>query len=330
LDGYTREDVLNVFYDYDNSPFLNELTEIGFFVGRCSQSNYASTKLALPAVMNLNYIPEVLGDAKTLPPLESSVVNQTLDNLGYTTIAFENRARGHFDLDEDIHLSRNPVVFENMDFLSGISEFESMVIETSMLRLLIDMKGLLPETFTGKVKDSEYYDHYLQTEFILEELGRLPEMEGPIFVFAHILVPHSPFVFSPTGGYEPSGAKGSVIGYRNNVEYLNSKLPDMLRKIIDNSEVQPIIVIMGDHGPMGITVTPEQRMAILNVYYVNEEAQAFLYEEITPVNSFRVIFNQYFGTDYPLLEDISYYKFKKNQVKEDSNSIEIPCWEGWE
>ena len=87
---------------------------------------------------------------------------------------------------------------------------------------------------------------------------------------------------------------------------------------------------MGDHGPMGKTVTHEQRMAILNAYYVNEEAQALLYEDITPVNSFRIIFNQYFGTDYPILEDNSYYKFKKGQVEDDSIRMEIPCWEGWE
>jgi hypothetical protein len=32
-----------------------------------------------------------------------------------------------------------------------------------------------------------------------------------------------------------------------------------------------------------------------------------LYEEITPVNTFRLIFNAYLGTDLELLEDRSYY-----------------------
>jgi hypothetical protein len=32
-----------------------------------------------------------------------------------------------------------------------------------------------------------------------------------------------------------------------------------------------------------------------------------LYETISPVNTFRVIFNAYFGTDYEILPDISYY-----------------------
>ena len=41
-----------------------------------------------------------------LPPLETSPVNETLNSLGYKTITFENRARGQFDLKEDIRLSR--------------------------------------------------------------------------------------------------------------------------------------------------------------------------------------------------------------------------------
>ena len=32
-----------------------------------------------------------------------------------------------------------------------------------------------------------------------------------------------------------------------------------------------------------------------------------LYEEITPVNSFRVILNEYFDMDLDLLPDVSYY-----------------------
>ncbi len=248
LDAYTRTDVLKEITGYDNTPFINELSEMGLYIGDCSHSNYAGTKLSLPSVMNLNYLPEVMGDTSTIPRLKSSVVIQTLAHLGYTTIAFENRAKGHFTIGEDLHLSRNPLLFENIDLFSGITEFESMLIETSMLRLLFDMNGILPESIINQTKDSEHYDHFLQTKFILNKLGEVHNIEGPIFVFAHINVPHRPYVFSPTGEYINLSGKD---GYRSNVEYLNSVVPDMLRKIIENSKVPPIIIIMGDHGPEG-------------------------------------------------------------------------------
>jgi hypothetical protein len=47
-------------------------------------------------------------------------------------------------------------------------------------------------------------------------------------------------------------------------------------------------------------------MGILNAYYLPGTGQAGLYPSITPVNSFRVVFNAYFGTDLPILPDRSY------------------------
>ena len=61
LDAYSRDDILDEVYDYDNSSFLNELTNLGFYVARCSQSNYAQTQLSLASALNLDYISELGG-----------------------------------------------------------------------------------------------------------------------------------------------------------------------------------------------------------------------------------------------------------------------------
>jgi hypothetical protein len=50
----------------------------------------------------------------------------------------------------------------------------------------------------------------------------------------------------------------------------------------------------------------ERRMKILNVYYLPGVDEG-LYATITPVNSFRVVFNHYFGQAYEMLDDISFY-----------------------
>ena len=67
----------------------------------------------------------------------------------------------------------------------------------------------------------------------------------------------------------------------------------------------PVIVIQGDHGPAPFDVI-ERRMKILNVYYFPDNTEG-LYPTITPVNTFRLIFNKYFGQKYPVLEDRSLY-----------------------
>ncbi len=44
---------------------------------------------------------------------------------------------------------------------------------------------------------------------------------------------------------------------------------------------------------------------ILNAYYLPGHND-LLYPTISPVNTFRLIFDTYLGADYPLLKDISY------------------------
>jgi hypothetical protein len=325
LDAHTRSDVLLEHYDYDNSDFISSLEEMGFYVANCSFSNYPGTNFSLISMMNMDYFYNLFDEVQVFPALKRSTVSETLRGLGYTVIAFENRASGHFDLLEDIHLSRNATVFENVDFGGGINEFESMLIETSLLRIFVDMPQLLPEFIAGDVKGGEFYEHYLQTFFILDELKNLPSMPGPKFVMAHIMTPHDPYVFSPDGAFEFSGKDGPIVGYRNNVSFIDNFLPETLEAIIQNSDTPPAIIVQGDHGPTGLNEDPESRLSILNAYYVREDAKKNLYPTISPINSFRVIFNEYLQTEYPILEDQSYYVWKNNQMLDRENEIVNNC-----
>ena len=58
---------------------------------------------------------------------------------------------------------------------------------------------------------------------------------------------------------------------------------------------------MGDHG-----LYDTNRQTILEAYYFPGNASAKLYPTISPVNSFRLIFDEYFGANYPLLPDQTY------------------------
>jgi len=62
--------------------------------------------------------------------------------------------------------------------------------------------------------------------------------------------------------------------------------------------------LQGDHGPW--LQPKEKRFWILNAYYLpghNDE----LYSTISPVNTFRLIFDAYFGGKYDILPNISYF-----------------------
>ena len=102
--------------------------------------------------------------------------------------------------------------------------------------------------------------------------------------------------------------------YRGQLSYLNTKLETVVRRIIAESARPPVIMLQGDHGPeMGLSrgslseSDVDGRYSIFNAYLFPEGGEEKLYDSISPVNSFRILLNHYFGTSYPLLEDKSYY-----------------------
>lgn len=329
LDAHTRSDILLDSFQYDNTDFIAELEEIGFYVADCSQTNYWRTEYSLSSTLNLNYLQDFLDEPNTLPDWKYSVLHQTLDQLGYTKIGFESRATHNVDLGVDVILSRRSDndIYEDIYPFTNLNEYEVMLIKTtwlqSWLQLLANFQQHLPEEMILDAENAAYLEHYRQTLYILDELQRVPYRESPKFVMAHLLVPHEPFIFNPDGRYDYHHTVDEFVeGYRNNTAFIDSVLPDVLQKIIARSPVPPVIIVQGDHGPNGTAA--DMLLPILNAYYLPDaEATESLYPKITPVNSYRVIFNHFFGTNYPLLDDVSYYS--QSEEFEQYQAVPVMC-----
>jgi hypothetical protein len=152
---------------------------------------------------------------------------------------------------------------------------------------------------------------------VLETLPNIPKIPGPKFVFVHVILPHPPFVFGPNGENidletgrnmdDPKVAEEVYrTGYPDQVQYADKRMLDILPLIIENSSSPPIIIVQGDHGLVSYG-SLKDRMSILNAYYLPQGGETELYASISPVNSFRVIMNEYFNENLPLLPDVSYY-----------------------
>lgn len=59
LDAYGRSDVLKDFYKYDNEPFLEWLSQKGFYVVGKSRTNYVHTYLSLASSLNYCYLDHI-------------------------------------------------------------------------------------------------------------------------------------------------------------------------------------------------------------------------------------------------------------------------------
>ena len=307
LDAYARDDVLRKQFKLDNQPFLQELEKLGFVIARCSQSNYAQTRLSLASSLNMDYLP-MLG-SEYRPGNTSRVgitelvrhgaVRQALEKLGYTSVAFETGFKGTQWEDADVYLSPSKNALGSIHLFGGLTSFEEMLMRTSVGLVLLDSKTAAPGGLQSNLNNPNRL-HYDLIRFDLEELRNMPARPGPKLVFAHLVVPHPPYVFEPDGSFVAYD-KPDDPGYQDQIRFINHELIPVLEQIIAKSSTPPIIVIQADHG--AILAPPSNRMNILNAYYLPGISKDSIPSNISPVNTFRLIFNHYFNGNYQYLED---------------------------
>jgi hypothetical protein len=313
LDGYSRDDVLMKLYNYDNSSFYSELKQIGFVIPDCAQSNYARTALSLSSTLFMDYVQNFSplysqGDQTLDMPVyheyfQHNPVRDHLTEFGYKTVAFETGYFWNEVTDADVYIVANNNPLNKVKQGNDVSEFEMMFIRTTAFRTVSELKTKFTQNLVNNIRTPEE-KHHDQVVFSLDQLEQVSSLPGKKFVFAHIIAPHAPFVFSPDGRYISTGAVNP--GYTNAISFINSRLITIVKSIIANSKVPPIIILQGDHG-----WDEAYRMDILNAYYLPDGGSKKIYDTITPVNTFRIVLNQYFGTDFPLLKDTSFYSLEE-------------------
>ena len=313
LDEYTRADVLENVYKLDNTDFLQELASMDFNIIECSQSNYAQTELVLASMLNLDYLDalderfsEGTADHALLRSLiKDSLVERTFRDLGYNIVAFETGFSFSEFEDADVYLTPNQSLHQSL--LGGMNAFEVMLFNSSAGLIISDATTLL----SGFINTNHPHEiKRQQALYTLDMLARLPEeVPSPKFVFAHILLPHEPFVFGADGeavDYPENLATALYKkAYKDQVYFLNQQLLAVLNKIIANSSTPPVIIIQGDTGPG--RVSNADRMAIFSAMYLPDKHDLSLPITLTPVNDFRLIFDQYYNGSLELLEDISLF-----------------------
>lgn len=178
-----------------------------------------------------------------------------------------------------------------------ISQFQEILWRTTMLK-----------PFYYRLVGTQYESAYRrQTLYTLEHLKRIPEMGGPKFIFAYICCPHDPFVFGPKGEEVPvedSNNWSDRQFYLGQYIFISTEIEKVIDELLKKSEIPPIIIVQSDHGNRRTQVVgADEWQKILNAMYLPGVNHNELSDSISPVNTFRLVFNHYFGADYPLLED---------------------------
>lgn len=333
VDGYPRADILAELYGIDNTQLLEFLSDSGFYVAEKSVSNYNQTMLSLASSFNMVYLDEgvelLSKDLEDRRPLGKLVrdnqVRAILESHGYQTVAFVSGYEGTSIPDVDHYMSP-----ERPEGYLRLNKFELSLLNSTILKNLFNLKLPLLQKFWLTTLQAPFQDHRDNVSFAFSHLADFASAGGHYFVFAHIISPHPPFLFDAQGNPLPvegayvlndgSGYPGSreeyIQGYRQQVLFVNTQLMRVINKILAESDTPPVIILQSDHGPGAYLAWNsvedtdlDERMGILNAYYFPDGGQDLLYPGITPVNTFRVLFNYYFGYQFTRLPDNSYFAF---------------------
>ena len=319
LDGRASSRVLEEYYNYSDKDFTGFLEESGFYIAKDSHANFSQTFLSLSSSLNMqyiNYLTDLVGKYsrnEQLPKylIRNSQVLEVLKSRGYKYV---NISSGWPATD------RNPRADLNLGLRGQIQIFYEVLVQTTALRPYV--VGVLAEKTRERIR------------YGFEMLPNIPDELSPVFVLAHFIAPHPPFLFNRNGesNRQPKLEQFGMAWkrkheYVDQLIFIDGKVQQAIKQILEGSKRPTVIIVQSDHGPASTRHGAErptnkslnERMPIFNAYYLPGVESNHLYPSISPVNSFRVIFNTYLGTDFDLLPDKSYF----SQMQEPYNFQEV-------
>ena len=320
LDRYGSGSVLDEFYGDNNTAFLDELRGRGFYVAAEATANYLKTGLSMVSSRNMEYLDGAALTERAKAPDDWGPIYRDLA-APFTVERFLATQGYRF-----IYLGtywaptqRHPSAEINYVYDKLGSEFLDVLSRSTALLALEDLGTDAPYDWRR--------NRWNQTRYEWDRLNHATTLDGPKFVHAHLALPHDPFVFHADGSFvtEQEAANRSwAQNYVDQVGYANMETLAFIDGLLAlPPEEQPILVIQADEGPWPqryrqnerqfdwTSATPaelREKFGILSTFYLpGMDAEAIgLYSSITPVNQFRVLFNEYFGLDLPTVPDRNY------------------------
>lgn len=316
-DRYAGDGALRDFYGYDNSGFSEALRERGFHVWDRQLANYPKTFQSMAATMNMNYLDEL---TTRLGPEETSYVpvyrliedNQTLRVLqrhGYGYIHLGNK----WDPTRTNRRADHHVTYENR-----FREFTSLYLSMTPATFL--------DALAGGTKNAQDMCALInrQADAIVEQAA---QSEKPLFFFWHLFSVHEPYLYDENGAcrdyweYGLKGQRDNAGQYLNQITHANRMLLDVFDRLQAASDREVIFMILSDEGPFPWNyvknqdryafqdapgVELQQKFSIYSAIYLPSGDYPHFEAEQTSINAFRLVFNEIFAADLPLLEHKNY------------------------
>ena len=309
--------------EFDNSEFVQQLENRGFYVAPQARSNYARTYHSATSSLNMEYVDAEYFDTnreaayrRLRARIDAHTLGHILTTIGYRFLHISSG----FELTNSNSTAHVVVSFSPSGTLfSGEETRETFGLEratqlssrftTALLRTTV-AKLLLSPRF-GIQHRSYGFEHPQRALAWLDFMKEVGNWDGPKFIVAHLIKPHGPYSFDRHGNitFDRTGWRDdhdpTVPGaFYGQLIWLNGQMLEVIDAILDDYEQTPIMVIAGDHGHE--KHNPSISHDILAAFLLPDGGESAVYPSITSVNHFRAILDFYFGLNLGLLEDRVY------------------------
>jgi hypothetical protein len=318
LDKFTGRHSLAKNYGYDLGPFENALRERGFIVPESTRSNYPHTTFSLASMLNWAFINELVGTTPedqwrriAAEAVEDSRLRRFLRELGY----------------EFVFISSTYWLTRHNRFADRVLPEGQSLRDDRLGARYLASTPLLSVIRRYLMRDDRSQFPYpvesaADLEHKFEIIADLASENGGLFVFAHVLSPHEPYVYyqdcshrepywPPTDRTEDDSHIRQL--YTEQIRCLSHHIISMVDLIISESARPPIILLQSDHGHGRITIDPligahlpltaleieqvEERLEVFSAYHLPGPTAGLIPDTITSINLLPIVLNHYFEAD---------------------------------
>jgi hypothetical protein len=300
LDGYPRADTLADRFAFDDAEFLDGLRDRGFVVNEQSHSNYTFTALTFSSMFNMAYLDQI-PDLSQVVGKPMSARRELRSAISHARVFALLREFGY-------RLVATPSGWDHVSLHDAVDDYLDHGELGDLERNLIE-RTWLPEVLGAALGDWAVGQERARVEDAFADLGIQANRDDrqPLWVFAHIPLPHLPLVFAGDGqaahvssirqytaeSYQRSSAQYGP-RYGDQLQVLNDMVLGVVDQLLQGRRQRPqVIIVMSDHGYTHDVreIDPHDRLS--NLFAIS--AAPPVAGSPTPVNLYRELAATYLG-----------------------------------
>lgn len=305
LDEYAGLSTLQNDYGVSNEKFVLNLEKRSFQVANNPNSNYNGTPFSVLSLFNMNYIEGVtkkevasaIAYSRSMAAIEKNHLTRFFADNGYSVLN-----HSFFDVEQTTSLDYLFLPVKKRLVLD--KTFGGVLMNDLFCSINSNRFHLLINDYPARI------DRYNQ-EVIERSFKTINSASNPVFMYAHFMMPHSPYLRDSSGqlknigeAYKESNKGLNIKSYQDYLKYCNSISLKMIDSILAKKP-NSIIVLLSDHGLRNSKGKNKFYSEFNNFLAVYSPAKPGFQipDSLCTVNVFRLLLNEYFDQKLPILEN---------------------------